>query len=304
MIPCCLLAVALCGVGGERPSVVNVPQCLVSAIDAVDVPAKEAGQLLAVEVVAGTAVEVDSLLALIDDEIPRRQREVTASELETAQVKTRNGVSLRLAQSGATVADKEYAAAVEVNKRGPGTLSESEVRKRRWVAQNAHLYLEQAEHDRHVSELLGMTKSAELAQIDAAIERRRVTAPLNGVVVEIFKRSGEWLQPGDRIMRIVRLDRLAVEGSIRAADLDPGEVDLKSVTVEARLAHGRREKFTGKITFVDPTEVEGNFRVRAEVINRQEGRQWLLRPSATVEMRIDLSDGPSAKLSEAAPAKR
>lgn len=284
MASICLLAVLIAGSDETRSPVTTLPRCVVSLMESVDVPAREAGQLTAMEVQPGMAVELDDLLALVDDEVPRRQREVTASELDTAQVKTRNGVNVRLARAGAEVADKEYAAAVEVNKRGPGTLSESEVRKRRWVAQNAHLYLEQAEHDRHVAELFGLTKTAELAQIDAAIERRRITAPLMGMVTEVYKRPGEWVQPGERIVRIVRLERLAVEGTVRAADFQPADIDLQPVTVEAKLAHGRRERFSGKIIFVDPTEVDGSYRIRAEVINRQDGRQWLLRPGAKVEM--------------------
>jgi len=54
-------------------------------------------------------------------------------------------------------------------------------------------------------------------------------------------------------------------------------------------ARGEKATLAGQIVFVDPlVNAGGKYRVRAEVDNRQIGRQWLLRPGMTAEMKIRL----------------
>ena len=93
------------------------------------------------------------------------------------------------------------------------------------------------------------------------------------MVVERRKRNGEWVQPGDPVIHVMRLDRLRVEGFVPAADYAAGEIDGRNVTITVVLAHGRREQFQGKVVFVNPeVDANGEFRVWAEVFNRQEKR--------------------------------
>ena len=90
-------------------------------------------------------------------------------------------------------------------------------------------------------------------------------------------------------MRIVRLDRLRVEGFLNAKDFSPSEVGNRPVRVSIRLARGKTESFQGKITFVNPlVQAGGEYRVWAEVVNRMEGSQWLLRPCLEADMTIDV----------------
>ncbi|MGE0606828.1 MAG: efflux RND transporter periplasmic adaptor subunit [Pirellulales bacterium] len=300
MLACSLLALVLCQ-AGDRPALAIVPNCLVTVIDEIDVPAREAGQLTLVEIVEGMPVEAGQLLAQIDDEQPRRQRDVATLEHNAAQAKADNDVAVRHAESLAEVAKVEYDDAVAVNKRGPGTLSQSEVRKRRLQWETAELQIEQARFEQQVHGIASQGKAAEVAAADTSISRRRVLAPLSGVVVELPKRAGEWVQPGDRVARIVRLDRLRVEGFVRAAEFHPDELDERPVTVEVSLARGQVEKFSGKVVFVHPkVEADGEFRIWAEVVNRRQGRQWLLRPGTKAEMRIDLMS-PAETVEESEP---
>ena len=59
---------------------------------------------------------------------------------------------------------------------------------------------------------------AEVQAAEANLERRRITAPLDAVVVELSRHEGEWAQVGDPVMRLVRIDRLRVEGFLNAKD--------------------------------------------------------------------------------------
>jgi multidrug resistance efflux pump len=102
----------------------------------------------------------------------------------------------------------------------------------------------------------------------------------------VFPHIGEWLQPGDPLATVIRTDRLYVEGYIDAARFNPVDVRDRPVTVEARLADDRRESFTGRIFNVKPRMESGNYRVVAEVDNRQVDGEWLLRAGQFVTMTI------------------
>jgi hypothetical protein len=66
-------------------------------------------------------------------------------------------------------------------------------------------------------------------------------------------------------------------------------VDGRPVTATVRLAHGRRESFSGKVVFVSPeVEAGGQYRYWAEVDNRKTGEHWLLRPGLMAEVTIHL----------------
>jgi multidrug efflux pump subunit AcrA (membrane-fusion protein) len=115
------------------------------------------------------------------------------------------------------------------------------------------------------------------------LNRRMIVAPVSGVVVDLYRHVGEWVKPGDPVLRILRIDRLKVEGYLNAAE-HGSEVSGRLVTVTATLPGGRTEQFHGKIVFVSP-EVEAvkkDFRVVAEVVNRD----MLLRPGLDATLTI------------------
>jgi hypothetical protein len=67
------------------------------------------------------------------------------------------------------------------------------------------------------------------------------------------------------------------------------------VTVEVKLARGRKETVRGKITKVSSVvRLDGTFEVRAEVPNREEHGTWLLRDGLLATMTIHLGTGVTA----------
>jgi len=135
----------------------------------------------------------------------------------------------------------------------------------------------------------------ELEAAENAIDRRLIKSPLDGVVVQIFPHQGEWMQPGDPLARVVRADKLRVEGYVDSSRFDPEVVRDRPVTVEVTLADDRKESFPGRIVFTSPlVESGGDYRVFAEVENRQApgSGQWLLRAGQTARMTIHSSQPP------------
>jgi multidrug efflux pump subunit AcrA (membrane-fusion protein) len=103
----------------------------------------------------------------------------------------------------------------------------------------------------------------------------------------VHRRAGEWVAPGETLVRIVRIDRLRAEGFIDAA---LAEVDL--VGAEARLAitsaGGEKRVFAGVVVFVSPEidPVNGQVKIWAEI----ENRSLALRPGLRGELTVSPSE--------------
>ena len=104
---------------------------------------------------------------------------------------------------------------------------------------------------------------------------------------------GEWAKPGDTVCRIVRMDRLRVEGFFKSDD--PYKTwKGKPVIVSVDMPGSTQPlQFNGRIVFVSPlVEAGGEYRVWAEVDNRLvPGRndEWLLHAGVNASMQINVN---------------
>lgn len=275
-------------VGAEARDV-RVEHCLVSLIEEAQVPAQEAGVLTKVAVREGDQVRRDHLLAQIDDTQSQMQHQVAQLEWRVANEQATNDISVRYAAAAAKVAEAEYQEGLEANDKVSGTVPQAEIRRLLLTWRRSELQIEQAELELRVAALQTQVRQAEVEAAAQNIERRRITAPLDGVVVKTYHHVGEWVEPGDPMCHIIRMDRLRIEGFLNSAAYSPAEVDRRPITVRVKLTGGREEQFTGKVVFVSPQDqAGGEFRIWAEVLNRMENDHWLLRPGAVADMTIHL----------------
>lgn len=274
------------GVSGEP---VEIARCLVTIFEHVQVPVREAGQLESLLVREGDLVAVGQELGQVDSELPRIERTQAEYELEVARKQAENDVNVRFAAAAWEVAKAHLLRAEEANRKVPGSIPEAEVEERRLAAEKAKLQIEQSKHELDVAKITQKGKTGLVDLTDAKLRRRTISAPIKGVVVEVFKKPGEWLNPGDPVVRVLRMDRLRVEGFL-SADRSAAAKAGTAITVESVLADGRREKFAGNIMFVSP-EVEAvtnQVRVWAEV----ENPRLLLRPGSQASMTIVSTPAP------------
>jgi multidrug resistance efflux pump len=160
--------------------------------------------------------------------------------------------------------------------------------------EKATLAIEQARVEQALVAREKEVKAAELEQAKLAVERRKVVCPWGGQIVAVKKRAGAWVTRGEPLLRLVRMDRLRVAGHVNAAHYGPQEVSGRSASIRVTLERGRTERFTGKITFVHPEQSGNEYLVWAEVDNRMQSDQWVLRPGLHVDMAIHLA-GPDAR---------
>ncbi len=107
--------------------------------------------------------------------------------------------------------------------------------------------------------------------------------------MKLHRHLGEWVQQGEPVVHIIRIDRLWVEGFVSAADFHPDDLRGRDARVTVALAGGRQRTFDGKVVFVDSiVQAGGSFLVRVEVQNDRENGSWVLSPGLGAKMTIPL----------------
>jgi macrolide-specific efflux system membrane fusion protein len=292
---CLILLAPLLAFTGPMPPPVDsgprqavIPSCLVSLAADVKAPALESGPLIEVVVREGDYVQQRAILARIDDEQAQLQRFAAERELRAAMAQAEDDVGVRYAEAALEVAAAELQRSLEVNRRsGQQTISEVEINRQRLEKRRSELQIDRSRLEQRVATLTAEVKEAEVKSAEASIRRRRIAAPLDGIVADVYRQQGEWVNAGDPVLRIVRMDVLRVEGFLDGARFNPADVAEAPARVAFTIAGGRRMELPGQIVFISPEAQAGNkHRVRAEVHNRQEQNEWLLRPGMSVEMTI------------------
>jgi multidrug efflux pump subunit AcrA (membrane-fusion protein) len=273
----------------QTVSVVTLPKCVLSLDEEVQVPAQEPGVLVKIPVREGQQVTRDELLAQIDDVLPQRQYDVARFKLEVAKKQARDRIEYDFAKAGYDVAVAKLQRSLKSVAMTPKSVSEDVIDEQRLEKEKFRLSIEKAQKDLDVNVLQQQVSEAELRAAAATVERHRLLAPLDAEVIELSRREGEWVQAGETVMRLVRMDRLRVGGYVNIKDIQPSDIQNRPVQVVVPLARGQQKTFPGKIVFVKPLiQVGGDFEVRAEVQNRRDGDSWVLSPGMPAEMTIQL----------------
>ncbi|MEX2317408.1 MAG: HlyD family efflux transporter periplasmic adaptor subunit [Pirellulales bacterium] len=294
-----LLAAFVAIAGGAVPAkVIELDACLVQLEDEAKLSAEEAGVLLHLAVKQGRSVEAGTVLAQIDARQPALQRAAAKAEWDAAEERHKSTIEVEYAQASADVAKKTYEKMLLANKGTPNAVTQIEVDRAGLEWNTAKLQIKKALHDQYLATFDVGSKQAqhELAQL--GIDRRTIKAPFDGVVVDLYRHQSEWVNPGDPILHLVRLNTLRVERYVEQKQYDPSELDGCEVTVDVKLARDRVESLPGRITFVSPLlDLNGRYLVRAEVANRRDpGGHWILRPNHKPMMKIHLGTGTAGAI--------
>ncbi len=274
---------------GARPN--HLTRCVVTVIDQARVPAQDAGLLVALEAREGAQVAAGQRLARLDDTQARMKLDVAQLRYEVARQEADSEVRVRAAQAQAEVVESVYLQGEDPTK-NTGALAESDLRRLLLSPRRAQLQTDVARLELTVAKLTSQVRAAEWETAKHDVARCHITSPLDGVVVDVYKNIGEWVAAGDAILHVVRMDRLRVEGFVRADDYLPEDVLGRDVTIVVQLARGRTQRLPSKIAFASPlVEASGQYRVFAEIENRPTDGGWLVRPGLTAEMTIDVKNG-------------
>ena len=252
--------------GDEKPTL-RVESVVLRPLRAAEVPAQQTGLLQTIVVEEGQLVEAGQLLASLD----ARQAElaVARAQLEYAQAeaKAKNEVSILYADKALEVAKAELRRSRESIDKFAKSISQSQLDVERLTVEKLTLERKQAEHELELERYGVQLKQAEIDTAQLQLGQHKLQAPFSGRVVLIRGRMGEWVEVGDRVLRLVAVDQLRAEGFL-SGDLASAELVGKPVTL--RVTSGKKTiEATGTLRFVSPElePVSRQVRVWAEIPN-------------------------------------
>jgi multidrug efflux pump subunit AcrA (membrane-fusion protein) len=144
-------------------------------------------------------------------------------------------------------------------------------------------HLEQATQEFQLAELAKELSAKNLELATFEVERHQIKSPIQGAVTEIIAKKGEWVRPGEPLVRVTRIDRLKVEGFLKREAVSPSLLD-RSVTIAVEGVEGEKGRHVGKIVFISPV-VEPNDRTQ-RIVAEVDNAQGLLGPGLRAKMII------------------
>jgi macrolide-specific efflux system membrane fusion protein len=264
LVAAMMLAHSTAGGAGE----IQIPSALIKLVEQVEVPARQSGALDELGVHEGDMVEAGALVAKIEDADVQLDMRRAQLELAAARKQAENDVKVRFARKSLEVAEAEQRRALDSEKRLSQSVSQSELDQLRLIVERTTLEVEQAQFEMELARTTRGIKENELELAEHGIRQRRITAPLAGFVTQVNRHRGEWVEPGQPIIRILRLDRLRAEG-LASAEALGGGLHGRAVKLTVEL-EGKPVEFAGKVVFVSPEidPVNGQVRVWAEIENK------------------------------------
>ena len=188
----------------------------------------------------------------------------------------------RLAIKSQAVSENEYQRAVRANQQVRDTYPVNEIDRLKLIADRAKLEVERTVYMTEMAAMEIVQADHEYRKSYEVYSRHQIRSPVTGVITSVEKKVGEWVEPGADLVRVVRLDRLRIEGFIAAEQTIKNLVGHSArVTV---VMGERTHETTGTVVFVSPdvNSVNSQVRVYLEIDNSKS----LLRPGLQVKTSI------------------
>lgn len=262
---------------------ITVNPVLIKVIEEVAVPAIQEGPILNIQVKEGQVVQVGQPLMQLDDQLARLKQQQADLEQKIAAKKAGNRSSVLLAETETRVTNSSLQRAMESRKRFPDTPSQAEVDEIELRVAQAKQHLEQATQEFQLAEIAKELSVKNLELVTFELERHQIKSPIQGAVIEIIAKKGEWVRPGEPLVRVMRVDRLKVEGFLKRDSVSTLLLD-RSVSIVVEGGEGEKERHIGKIVFISPV-VEPNDRTQ-RIVAEVDNSKGLLGPGLRAKMII------------------
>ncbi len=278
----CVVCLSTYSLAEDPKTEIVVENAILKTIESTTVASQVAGIIDGLDAKEGLLVTAGQNLGKVRDEAVRIELDRLKTAIEVAQKKHENDIDQRLAAKSLAVADNEYQRAVNANRQVPDTYPINEIDRLKLLSDRAKLEVERAVHLRDMAALEVRQAEIEYRKSYEVYSRHKIVSPVSGVVVGVEKRVGEWVEPGTSVLRIVRLDRLRIEGFV-SAELSSQELNGRTARITVDLA-GKPHETLGEVVFVSPdvNSVNSQVRIYLEI----ENSKHLLRPGLRVQTSI------------------
>jgi multidrug efflux pump subunit AcrA (membrane-fusion protein) len=266
----------------ESSEEIVIAAAQLTVLNSVRVSAKSAGTVESLNVIEGEQISVGDIIAKLDRELATYELAAARHELKIAELEASNDVDLQFSIVSAEVNEKVLQRSRDAESQFSKAVTMTELEKLNLELQRALLGRKQAEQRLESSQITRNLQQERLKIAYERLENRLIQSPMDGVVVEKFVRTGEWVDAGQPVVRIINLDRLRVKCLCPAIRVDPGNIQTEAVF--ETVIGGRKHTVPAKISFVSPEldPVEQDFAVWAEI----ENVSATLRPGMVGQLRV------------------
>jgi multidrug efflux pump subunit AcrA (membrane-fusion protein) len=266
--------------------------CIIKSID-VTLRARVNGMIEST-FVEGQGVKKNEVVARLDTTQAEIQKNIAEQRYRASSAQAENDVNVRYAMAQEHVVETEVTEVKQANERAPGSISESEVRRRMFQLTRAKLAVEQANRDLKFSQASLGVSEAEFMAAKQLLEAYTVRSPIDGVVEEVYARHGELVNRGDPICNIQRMDQLRITAYVPFEKYQPEQLLNRQVVIQGR--RGDNEFLVqGKISRVgSKVDQAGHLRVTVYVGNQRIDGSWLLLPGMTASLHLSATKASKA----------
>jgi len=264
MIPLTLLMASL-SLGQTTAEPIRIDAAVLTLLDQREAPAIEAGVLSEMNVKELQRVKAGDVLGTVDVRDAQLGYEFALAARDDAKEKATNNAKVELAKQEVKLAEVEEKRVTDRAARFPDSVSDEEVEKKKLEADKARAELVNAEFEFRTAGYEHAKAEAELKIAQRKLDRHRILSPIDGVVISIQRRQGEWVQPGENVVRVLKLDALKAEAFVDSREV---HADVIGRTVKFRLTESTTE-YTGVIRYISPEAniADGLTRIWAEIDN-------------------------------------
>jgi multidrug efflux pump subunit AcrA (membrane-fusion protein) len=268
----------------------------ITAIRDIEVPARQPGVLEKLVVREGQMVKKGDVLGAIDDSDAQLRLEAARREYEAAAEQAKDDVKVQEARATEAVARAEHEDSLQTNKRSPGAVPETQLRREELTATRAGLQAKVAEMEFAVARITAQAQLSKVRIIEHEIATRQVRAPFDGLVAGFLRQEGEWVQAGDPVVHLVQMDRLRVKAHIDPSLVSPQELIGRPVQLRIRLPGGRVHEVRAAVSFVSQIiDASNDYQLYVDfdnepVVERNGEVYWLVRPGMKADMTVYLTD--------------
>lgn len=231
-------------------------------------PARVSSSVISSAVHEGTIVSEGQTVMVLDSKRVELGLAKLRQELAVAEKQASSRVELEFMEKSVAVARAELKRAEESNRKLPGLVSQSELDRLQLVVDRADAERNKTAFTMQINEMLLDVKRAEIATLENDAQDHQIVSPIAGMIIEVFKRPGEWATTSESVARVVRLDLLKAEVKLPLT-VAQSQLIGKPVTFTPEPRLGLDHVYRGTVKFIHPetNPVDAMARVWVEVVN-------------------------------------
>jgi multidrug efflux pump subunit AcrA (membrane-fusion protein) len=257
----------------ENPGLASdlvINNAVLKIVEERNIPARTSGIIRQNGIREGVLVKKGELVMEIDNAQTSIEIRKSQKELEMAKLEAASRVDLEYAKRSIEVADAELKRAIRSNERRPGVVPQTELDQLSLVVKKSFAEKEKTEFQMEMRAMSKEVREIELQLDQLKNEHHQIRSPLNGMIVEVYRREGEWVETSESIARVVRLDRLKSEVKIPVGVAVNDLIGAAATFYPKLVKPGDDQSYSGEVVFIYPeaNPISSEVRVWVEIDNR------------------------------------